>query len=96
MGTPFLKYNGFYQLFDLSKPVFNVIDPGVHKTRRAALNPSFSRLELEPLIQTKVAKGHASRGRVANMHNAFQAPTIDTVTDFAYATSARFPAYADR
>lgn len=111
MGTPFLKYNGFYQLFGLSKSVFGVIDPGVHKTRRAALNPSFSRrtiLELEPLIQTKVAKlcsrleeDYASRGRAANMHNAFQALTIDTVTDFAYATSYKyvffvFPAYADR
>lgn len=93
-----------------SKSVSGVIDPGVHKTRRAALNHSSSRrtiLELEPLIQTKVAKlcrrlkqDYASRKRAANMHNAFQALTIDTVTDFAYATSYKCvpvsPAFADR
>lgn len=100
MGTPFLKYNGFYQLFGLSKSVFGVIDPSIHKARRAALNPSFSRrtiLELEPLIQAKVTKlcsrleeGYAKRGRAANMHNAYQALTIDTVTDFAYATSYKY------
>lgn len=100
MGTPFLKHNGFYQLFGLSKSVFGVIDPNIHKARRSALNPSFSRrtiLELEPLIQVKVAKlcnrleeGYAKSGRPANMHNAYQALTIDTVTDFAYATSYKY------
>lgn len=97
MGSPFLKYHGFYQLFGLTNSVFGVIEPDLHKTKRSALNPSFSRrtiLELEPLIQAKVDKlcnrletAYAKTGKPANMHNAYQALTIDTVTDFAFATS---------
>jgi cytochrome P450 len=99
MGTPFLKHHGFYQLFGLDSSVFGVINPEQHKQKRSALNPSFSRrqiLELEPLIQAKVNRlcqrlqEYAGKGEPANMHNAYQALTIDTVTDFAYATSYEY------
>lgn len=61
------------------------------------LNQSFSRrtiFELEPLVQSKVDRlvqrledEYAGVGREVCVHNAYQAVTIDTVSDFSFGIS---------
>ncbi|KAE8440479.1 hypothetical protein EG329_007445, partial [Mollisiaceae sp. DMI_Dod_QoI] len=66
----------------------------LHRVRRTALNPFFSRkmvLELEDVVQDKARKLCAlasrkfSTGKALDLHHAFRAVSIDVITDYAFA-----------
>lgn len=99
IGTKFLKDPGYYSPIDvaLKTPIIlTVINQDVHKIRRAALNPFFSRrsvLHLEDIVWTKVRKLcrsidstlDSNTGAVFDFHRAVRALTVDIITEYAYA-----------
>ncbi|RPB09341.1 cytochrome P450 [Morchella conica CCBAS932] len=97
LNTPLIKHHGFYQLFNLSNSSFGTVSNADHRRKRSVLNQSFSRrtiFELEPLVQSKVDRlvqrledEYAGVGREVCVHNAYQAVTIDTVSDFSFGIS---------
>ena len=59
VGTKYMKSPGFYESFGVGTSTFGALDAEVHRVRRAAINPRFSRkmvLELEEIVQSKVLK----------------------------------------
>jgi len=65
----------------------------VHRVRRAAINPLFSRkvvLDLEGVVQSKVQKlcqrlSEALRvGKPMDLHHGFRAVSVDVITDYAF------------
>jgi hypothetical protein len=65
----------------------------VHRVRRAAINPLFSRkvvLDLEGVVQSKVQKlcrrlSEALKdGKPMDLHHGFRAVSVDVITDYAF------------
>lgn len=68
VGSRFGKDPSFYGCFGADTAIFTTPNPDVHRVRRAALNPFFSRkktLELEEIVQQKARK------LVSRMQSAF-------------------------
>ncbi|KAK3386528.1 cytochrome P450 [Podospora didyma] len=99
VGTKFYKDPAYYTSMDgpVNAPVIlTVISNEVHRVRRSALNPFFSRrstLELEPVVRDKARKlldlMEATFSRpgdgVFNAHHAVRALSVDIITEYAYA-----------
>ncbi|KAI9802539.1 MAG: hypothetical protein M1833_001611 [Piccolia ochrophora] len=71
----------------------NTVSNEVHRVRRGALNPLFSRmkvLDLENVVQSKAQKlvrhvtQGASRKKPVDLHHAFRAVSVDVITDYAF------------
>ncbi len=65
----------------------------MHRVRRAALNPLFSRkmvLDLEDVVQSKAEKlclrltDALVAGRPLDLHHGFRAVSVDVITDYAF------------
>ena len=93
-GSKFYKHAAFYRAFS-SSPWTSFATPSneVHRVRRAALNPFFSRkrvLELEDVVQSKVAKLREwmvkafATGKHIDLYNGFRAISVDVITDYAF------------
>lgn len=88
-----MKNPWYYQAFGISDSTFGTIDAQLHRARRAAINPRFSRkmvLELEEVVQSKVVKlccEVADRFRAnkpVDIYHGFRAVTVDVITDYAF------------
>ncbi|KAI8657944.1 hypothetical protein NCS57_01174500 [Fusarium keratoplasticum] len=93
--SDFYKDPGFYGALGVESATFTTISNNVHRRRRTALNPFFSRrkvLELESfdVIHDKVEKlcrmvsDDRAAGRPTNLHAAFRAISVDVITDYAF------------
>ncbi|DAA74422.1 TPA_exp: putative Cytochrome P450 pisatin demethylase [Trichophyton benhamiae CBS 112371] len=93
VGTPYNKSAPFYDAFGVDKATFTTADNNVHRMKRAAFNPFFSRkrvLELEGIVQSK-AKTLVRRISTAlktcggiDLHHGFRAISIDVISDYAF------------
>ena len=93
VGTRFSKDPAFYFAFGANSAAFTTPSNEVHRVRRAALNPLFSRravLELEDVVHDKAAKllrrleaGIKDAG-VVDLHYGFRAVSVDVITDYAF------------
>ncbi|OJJ39848.1 hypothetical protein ASPWEDRAFT_49717 [Aspergillus wentii DTO 134E9] len=99
VGSRYGKNPGFYGAFGTKKATFTTPHPDVHRVKRSALNPFFSRkrvLNLEEIVQQK-ARGLVSRMRAAfestgriDLHHGFRAISVDVITDYAFDHSYDF------
>lgn len=93
VGSRYGKDPLFYGAFGTEKSTFTTPSPDLHRIKRAALNPLFSRkrvLDLESMVQQRAEK-LVSRMRRAfettgqiDLHHGFRAISIDVITDYAF------------
>ena len=90
------KYAWWTRLAGAPGSVFSTVPHDVHRMRRAALNPFFSKrsvTQLEPIIREKVEKlasrfeAAAKTREVIRFDAAYMALTMDVITQYAYARS---------
>ncbi|KAK7032437.1 hypothetical protein VNI00_012995 [Paramarasmius palmivorus] len=89
----FPKYKPFYDGFAQPGSSFGYIDPQKARTRRALLNPLFSRraiLKLEGVVQERVNKlverlSTWPKAQSINMSFAFRCTTLDIITAYCFA-----------
>jgi hypothetical protein len=93
VGSKYAKYPRFYDATGLPYSAFATCPNDMHRLRRGALNPFFSRkmvLQLEEIVQDKAEKLCAivsrklSVGEAADLHHGFRAVSIDVITDYAF------------
>jgi cytochrome P450 len=93
IGSKYSKSPSFYQAFGSNSAAFTTPSNEVHRVRRAALNPLFSRkmvLELEDVVQSKVEKlcqrmnNALAAGKPIDLHHGFRAISVDVITDYAF------------
>lgn len=93
MGTKYWKSPNFYNALCVPSSTFGTPPNDVHKIRRGALNPMFSRqkvLELESIVQQKASKvckrmqAGIDRNEPVDLHHAFRAVSVDVVSGFAF------------
>lgn len=93
MGSKFGKSPNFYNALCVPASTFGTGPNDIHKIRRGALNPMFSRqkvLELEAIVQSKAAKvcrrmqEGIDAGRAVDLHHAFRGVSVDVISDFAF------------
>ncbi|KAH8704058.1 cytochrome P450 [Talaromyces proteolyticus] len=104
IGSKYYKSPAFYHAFGTDKATFTTASNEVHRAKRAALNPFFSRkrvLELEEVVQAKAIKLE-SRIRSAlngeghiDLHHGFRAVSVDVITDYAFNNCYDFLERAD-
>lgn len=91
MGSEYSKPLRFYRAFGFGTSAFSTPGNDLHRVRRAALNPLFSRkrvLDLEDVVQSKVAKldrrlsDAASTREAMDLHHALRAISVDVITDY--------------
>jgi cytochrome P450 len=92
VGSRYPK-SALYDSFGIGYSTFSTRSPDVHRIRRGALNPFFSRkmvLELESIVQTKaekltaLAKKALETGQALNLHFAFRSISVDVITEYAF------------
>jgi len=93
VGSKYSKSPAFYGAFGSNSAAFTTPSNELHRVRRAALNPLFSRkmvLELEEVVQSKVKKlcrrlteALAARQPI-DLHHGFRAVSVDVITDYAF------------
>lgn len=93
IGSKFWKSPNFYGPFGLKTAAVTTLRNEVHRVRRAAINPLFSRkvvLDLEGVVQSKVYKlcrklSEALRAEnPMDLHHGFRAVSVDVITDYAF------------
>ena len=93
MGSKFGKSPIFYNALCVPHSTFGTPPNDIHKIRRGALNPMFSRqkvLELERIVQQKADKvckrmqAGVDAGAPVDLHHAFRAVSVDVISDFAF------------
>lgn len=93
MGSKYSKAPNFYRAFGSNSAAFTTPSNEVHRVRRAALNPLFSRkmvLELEDVVQSKAQKLYLrltdalTAGTALDLHHGFRAVSVDVITDYAF------------
>ncbi|KAH0565219.1 hypothetical protein GP486_001390 [Trichoglossum hirsutum] len=93
VGTKYWKSPEFYGVFETGTSAFGTFSNELHRVRRAALSPLFSRkvvLDLEEIVQSKVQKfcdrtaSMLNDNQPVNLHNGFRAVSIDVLTDYAF------------
>ncbi|KAL4782495.1 cytochrome P450 [Aspergillus varians] len=99
VGSRYAKDAAFYGSFGADKSTFTTSSPEVHRVKRAALNPFFSRkkvLDLEGIVHekaqrlvTRMKKAFKSSDGV-DLHHGFRAISIDVITDYAFDNSYNF------
>ncbi len=85
------KYQWTYEPLGNAASMHGTVDHDIHRMRRAALNPFFSKQRISTAtssIQTQIEKllsrldGFVDSGKVANIGAAYSALTMDIVTDY--------------
>lgn len=104
IGSKYSKSPAFYHAFGTDKATFTTASNEVHRVKRAAINPLFSRkrvLELEEVVQSNVNKlesrirsALSEDGRI-DLHHGFRAISVDVITDYAFNKSYQFLDEAD-
>lgn len=99
VGSRYGKNPAFYGAFGTKKATFTTPSPDIHRVKRAALNPFFSRkkvLDLEEIVQQKARRlvsrmetAFQSTGHI-DLHHGFRAISVDVITDYAFDTSYNF------
>lgn len=93
VGTKYAKSAQFYDGFGIGYSTFSTPSNELHRIRRGALNPFFSRkmvLALEDIVQAKAAKlselvaKKFSLGESVDLHHGFRAISVDVITDYAF------------
>ncbi|CZR59395.1 uncharacterized protein PAC_09287 [Phialocephala subalpina] len=93
VGSKYPK-STFYSSFSAGYSTFATQPHDLHRIRRSALNPFFSRknvLALESVVQDKaqklcsLAKKKFKEGKELDLNHAFRAVSIDVITDYAFA-----------
>ncbi|KAF2665445.1 cytochrome P450 [Microthyrium microscopicum] len=93
------KYAAWVHMAGAAESAFSTVDHDVHRLRRVALNPFFSKrsvFRLEPRIQDKVDKlcnrleSFANTDRVLELDIAYAALTLDVITEYAYGSSYNY------
>jgi cytochrome P450 len=83
----------FYDTFAVGYSTFSTRSPDLHRIRRSALSPFFSRkmvLELEGIVQDKAsrlisrAKNAFAAGQALNLHFAFRSISVDVISEYAF------------
>lgn len=83
----------FYSRFSINYSTFTALSPSVHRLRRSALNPFFSRtkvLALESIIQEKASlltsliQDAFKDGKELNLHWLFRSISVDVITEYAF------------
>ena len=96
IGTSFIKDADFYGGFAAPTAAFGTASNELHRMRRAALDPFFSRkrvLELEHVVQSKtqVLRSRVQEafrvGQPADLFHAYRAVSIDIITAYAFDNS---------
>jgi cytochrome P450 len=96
MKSGFYKDHRFYGALGIDVATFGSINNDVHRRRRAALNPFFSRkkvLELEDIVHDKADKlcrilhHDKEANKPTNIDAAFRAISVDVITDYAFGES---------
>ena len=93
MGTKYSKAPIFYNALCVPSSSFGTPQNEIHKIRRGAMNPMFSRqkvLELEGIVQEKANKvckrmqDGVDQNKPVDLHHAFRAVSVDVISDFAF------------
>jgi hypothetical protein len=93
VGTRYWKDPVFYSAYGAKTTSFGAISHELHRVRRAALNPCFSRkmvLELEEVVHSKAQKlcnrvaDAVQASDPADLHHGFRAVAVDVITDYAF------------
>jgi hypothetical protein len=92
IGSKFWKSPNFYGPFGLKTAAVTTLKNDVHRVRRAAINPLFSRkvvLELEGVVQSKVQRlckrlSETLGVEPMDLHHGFRAVSVDVITDYAF------------
>lgn len=83
----------FYDAFGLKTAAFGTTSNELHRVRRAAISPAFSRkavLQLEDIVQEKTAKlisrikDLLDEGKPVDLHHGFRALSVDIITDYSF------------
>jgi len=87
------KAGYFYSAFGLKTAGFGTLSNELHRVRRGALNPLFSKkavLQLENVVQSKVEKllhsadQKLAQGESVDLYHGFRALSVDVITDYAF------------
>ena len=93
VGSKYAK-SALYDSFGIGYSTFSTRNNEVHRIRRAALSPFFSRkmvLQLEDIVQDKAEKVSAlatrkfNSGQSLDLHHTFRAVSVDVITEYAFA-----------
>ena len=98
VGSKYAKSPNFYNALCVPHSSVGTASNEVHKIKRGAMNPIFSRqkvLDVESIVQDKVAKvmqrleNSSSNPRVGDesgvdLHHAFRAVSVDVISEFAF------------
>jgi cytochrome P450 len=93
MGTKYWKSPVFYNALCVPNSSFGTPPNEIHKIRRGAMNPMFSRqkvLELESIVQEKAEKvclrmrEGVERDQAVDLHHAFRSVSVDVISEFAF------------
>ncbi|KAK4544900.1 hypothetical protein LTR36_003804 [Oleoguttula mirabilis] len=93
VGTKYAKSLNYYNATCVPNSTFGTGPNDVHRIRRGALNPMFSRqkvLDLEGIVQDKARKVCArmqtgiDNNEPVDLHHAFRAVSVDVISDFAF------------
>jgi cytochrome P450 len=93
VGSKYSKSPNLYNALCIPLSTFGTTANEIHRIRRAALNPMFSRkmvLELEAVVQDKARKvcklmqEGIKRGTPVDLHHAFRSVSVDVISDFAF------------
>jgi cytochrome P450 len=87
------KAGYFYNVFGLHTAAFHTPSNELHRVRRGALNPLFSRKavqELEGLVQSKLVKlsrrvnEAVTDGKPVDLHHGFRALAVNVITNYTF------------
>ena len=93
MGSKYEKSPLYYNALCVPASTFGTITNEVHKIRRGAMNPMFSRkmvLDLEALVQDKAHKAcrrtqeGIDKGVPVDLHHIFRSVSMDVISEFAF------------
>ena len=93
ISTKFYKPREFYDAFSTRTSMFGTESNELHRIRRAALSPFFSRkmvIRLEDVVQLMVPKlcrrvsDSLQIGKPVDIHYAFNALSVDIITEYAF------------
>jgi cytochrome P450 len=93
------KYSRFVRLYGADKGTLVTLDHDLHRVRRSALNPFFSKAnvrKLEPIIQRRAQKvlfrmgNLENTGQPLNIFYLFSAFTSDVIVEYAFGESHNY------
>jgi hypothetical protein len=83
----------FYNGFGLKTAAFGTCPNELHRVRRAAINPVFSRkfvIQQENIVQEKTTKlinrikSFLDEGKTVDLHHGYRALSVDIITDYSF------------